>query len=319
MELAYYILLGLGVCALFFFSYSLICYVQKKNLIALGFRKLCKYTTAHEAIRTNDFVEAYQRQGATETKGLLNKLDRKILQSGVKNKYKKMNAELLLLLTSVVGLSIALIISGIFRSVILFILSLVVVFALVYLWLDIKCIIAYHNEEKNLIVFMDLVHSYSASSDDIIQILDYTSHHMTEPLRSKIAECCTQARITGDTSGALQDLSLKIGHEKFYEVIANLEIGSKYRANYTELIDSLRDDMRAYLRGREEDKARASSARIMWLVLFGLGFAMLKMMNGFGEASIFTILATTLIGNIIIGYFIVLAVILAIQIVKSLK
>ena len=81
---------------------------------------------------------------------------------------------------------------------------------------------------------------------------------MTEPLRSKIAECCTQARITGDTSGALQDLSLKIGHEKFYEVIANLEIGSKYRANYTELIDSLRDDMRAYLRGREEDKARAS-------------------------------------------------------------
>ena len=70
-------------------------------------------------------------------------------------------------------------------------------------------------------------------TDDIIQILDMTSMHITDPLRSKIQDACIEARLSGNVAGALRNLSLKVSHEKLNEALANDEIDYVHGATFT--------------------------------------------------------------------------------------
>lgn len=317
-----YLYMGIEIAigiSIFFLIFNLLTYWNSKNTFAQSIKQIYEYTKRHEKERQDAYENEYKRDGALETKGLLNKLDKKIAESGIKNRFKNLNAEIALIVTFITSVIVGIIIYIIFGNFILSLAGFIVSAAMFYIFLDVKCSIAFIKEEKNLIIFMDLVYSYSSSTDDLIQILDSAGRHLTEPLRTEIAECCVQARITGDISSAIQTLSMKVGNPKFYEVLSNLEIGSKYQANYAEMVDAMRDDVKIYLKGRQEDKARASGARIMWVILTVCGLFLLKMIKGFGEKSLFSVLFGSAAGYFVVFYFIVVYLIVLIKTIKSFK
>ena len=319
LNYVYLVLQILIVIGIFFCVFNLLTYWSSKNTFAQSLKNIYEYTRKHESERQEAYENEFKREGALETKGLLNKLDKKIAESGLKNRFKRLNAEIGLIVSIGSAILASVLLYIIFGNMLISMCSFIVILGAFYMFLDVKCSIAYIKEEKNLVVFMDLIYSYSSSTDDLVQILDSAGRHMSEPLRSEIAECCTQARITGNISAAIQNLSLKIGNPKLYEVLSNLEIGSKYQANYAEMVDSMREDIRIYLKGREEDKAIASGARIMWVILTVCGLILIHMIKGFGDKPLSSVILGTTLGHILIVYFIIVYLIILIKTIKSFK
>ena len=258
--------------------------------------------------------------GAQETKGLVNHLDRKISQSGVKQLIPKMNAELFIIIALVSGMVGFIVLSILTKNLLFGLIIFVAICLFFYALLEFRCTYVYKKEEKSLMMFMNLVHSYSVMTDDIIQILDMTSMHITDPLRSKIQDACIEARLSGNVAGALRNLSLKVSHEKLNEALANFEIGCKYQANYAEMVEAMSEDFRTYLKHKDENKAGSSAALIVQLIIFAVGFVIVYFANGMLETgTIGDMLLKTTMGNVIIGYFLVIILILIIKNLRSIR
>lgn len=293
------------------------------NLLKLGSssaKKLYEYTSTQEINRKIMLENSYKNSGAQETKGLLNLIDRKIEQSGFKSIFKNLNSELYLIIACGIGFIGAVIVFIVLKNLLLGLMVFGAVCLLFYLILEIKCTITYRQEEKDLMMFMNLSHSYSVSTDDLIQILDMTAIHMGEPLKSKIQDACVEARISGSVTEALRKLSLKIGHEKLNEVLCNFEIGSKYQANYAEMVEAMSEDFRIYLKQKDETKAQGNSAFIVQLIVFAAGGLVIKAADSFLETqSIKDLLLNTGLGNFIIGYFALLILFIIIKNIRAIK
>lgn len=304
----------LVIVGLFFIIYHII------GILNSNAKKIIDYANTNEINRRIALENSYKTMGAQETKGFLNYIDKKFVQSGLKAIFKKLNSDLYVIITLITAFVLAIGISIISKNLLLGLIVFVAVCLVAYLILEIRCAIMYKREEKDLMMFIDLVNSYSVSTDDIIQILDSTSMHMTEPLRSKIQDMCVDARISGDVQDALRTLSMKIGHEKFSEILCNFEIGSKYQANYAEMVDTMRDDFRLYLTHKDENKSQSTAALIIHIILFCFGIFMLNMSNSFLDGTTITqILFNTGFGNIMLGYFIIIILVILIKNFKSIK
>ena len=283
-------------------------------------KKLFEYTSAKEITRKQALENSYKSMGAQETKGLLNHIDRKISQSGFKSVIKNLNSEMYVIITLAIGF-VGGIVAFIFLKSLLFSLTICSAVCLIaYLMLELRCTYAYKKEEKDLMMFMNLAHSYSVASDDLIQILDMTALHMSEPLRSKIQDACVEARISGNVSSAIRNLSLKIGHEKLIELLANFEIGSKYQANYAEMVETMSEDFRIYLKQKDEMKAQGGSAFVVQIILFIVGLVLVKMADSFMEMNtVADLLLHTGFGNFIIGYFVIIILSVIIRNIRAMK
>ncbi len=297
-----------------------ICVYNALKLGGSSAQKLYLYTSTKEINRKIALENSYKSMGAQETKGLLNHIDRKIAQSGLKSVVKKLNSEMYVIITLLIGFAGAIVAFILLQNLLFCLMIFAAVCLLSYLILELRCAYIYKLEEKNLMMFMNLAHSYSVATDDLIQILDLTSIHMAEPLKSKIQDACVEARISGNVSNALRSLSLKIGHEKLIEVLSNFEIGSKYQANYAEMVEALSDDFRTYLKHKDENKAQGFSALIVQGILFLAGAGIIKIANNIMETSnVSDLLLNTVFGNFILGYFIIIILIVIIKNVKAIR
>ena len=182
--------IAIGI-SIFFLIFNLLTYWNSKNTFAQSIKQIYEYTKRHEKERQDAYENEYKRDGALETKGILNRLDKKISESGIKNRFKNLNAEIALIITFITSIITGIAVYVIFGNFVFSLAGFVIVSAMFYIFLDVKCSINFIKEEKNLIIFMDLVYSYSSSTDDLIQILDSAGRHLSEPLRTEIAECCT--------------------------------------------------------------------------------------------------------------------------------
>ena len=112
--------------------------------------------------------------------------------------------------------------------------------------------------------------------------------------------------MTGDKSKAIRNLEKRIEHEKFKELIRNLEICSRYEANYGEVIKDSRGLLREYLATVKERKAILNNARIEIAMIIGCCGLVFWMMNDFTQAGILTVLLASTAGNLILVYCILM-------------
>jgi hypothetical protein len=80
----------------------------------------------------------------------------------------------------------------------------------------------------------------------------------TPILAEALEECYIEAQTTGNVSAALMGLADQFEHEKFKEIIINLEVCSRYTANLKVIVDSLRRNLMDAKRASQERRATAN-------------------------------------------------------------
>ena len=149
--------------------------------------------------------------------------------------------------------------------------------------------------------FANLLDNYSRSSDDIVAVMEHTWVYLNEPLSSAVRDCCTECRTSGDIHTAFKRLELSVRHRQFGELIRNIEMCSRYNANYSAVIRKNRGVLENYLAEKEIRRQLASRSRANILVLYGGAALVLKLMESIGEDSMFRLLASSFAGNVILA------------------
>ncbi len=150
----------------------------------------------------------------------------------------------------------------------------------------------------NLLKFLDFLGNYSLTAPEVTSVLGQVSRYMEEPLQSVLDECCYEAQTTGDVGMALLSMAEKVEHPKFKEIVRNIEVSTRYCADFTVLVKASRRSVREYLRMGEERKCMLREAVINMLLLCGMSLVVLLVVDKLIEASVWELLWGTIPGKL---------------------
>ncbi len=148
---------------------------------------------------------------------------------------------------------------------------------------------------------LDFLGNYSYSSAEVISILSQISKYLEEPLRSALEECEMESRLTGDVNLALASMADKIEHPQFKQLVRNIEITSRYGADFTTLVSESRKSMRDYMSANADRRGMLSEAAINMGLLIVMSLIVLMVVNIMIGGGIINILFTTFVGHLAIA------------------
>lgn len=154
---------------------------------------------------------------------------------------------------------------------------------------------------ENLMKLLDFLGNYSVTAGDVIAVFSQVSKFMDEPIRSALERCCVEAQTTGDVGMALLSLADRIEHPQFKELVRNVEVSSRYSADFSVLVQFSRRSVREYLKSRRERKSLLREAGINMILLLGMSVFALLTVNGLLETSIWEILFYSIPGRVALG------------------
>lgn len=285
----------------FIFCFILVNYLFKSKLIYKSLKKAYKHIKKNERQRREIEERLRFEDGKQEKVKLLTKVDLLIFRSGLSLIFPFINTETYLIGTIFIALFVFLIIQA-FTSVILGVIGVLILILISYLILYFFSGYNYKKTEKTIMNFANLLENYSKTTDDIINIFQKVLPYTENPVKTALEECCMFALTTGQVSKSLYQLSNKIEHEKFKELIINLEICSRYEANYSEIITESKRNLREYIAAKEKRREMKNSSKIDILLLLLAGAIILKVVGQLGNDTIFSVLTSSTIGNIILLY-----------------
>ncbi len=154
---------------------------------------------------------------------------------------------------------------------------------------------------ENLMKLLDFLGNYSVTAGDVVAVFSQISKFMDEPLRSALERCCVEAQTTGDVGMALLSMAERIEHPQFKELVRNIEVSSRYSADFSVLVQFSRRSMRDYLKSVRERKSLLREAGINMTLLLGMSVFALITVNGLLETSVWSILFTSIPGRVALG------------------
>lgn len=277
-------------------------------------KRIVAFSKKNEQTRLNEEKRRQILEGASNQESFLYKIDRKIMQSGLKELSTNITTELFLTMYSILALALALL-GGLFfggwGALIGFLLGGIIPWLVLSLFAKKR----YKQIEKQILTFMNLVDSYSKTSDDIIDILGKIHFYLEEPLSSALEDCYNEAHMSGDSELALRNLTERIGHEKMEEIITNIEIASRHEADYSVVINDERELVSNYLFDKKEKESLLRSSRIELLILVGIGYLVVAMLADSFDLSLASLYRGDSISSIVI---IIVTAITALFAVKNL-
>lgn len=281
------------------------------------------YTQMSESERARAESERQQRDihGEGIKHDMLSNLDEELSYSGIKDRFRWMTTELyivIVLLTTALGTIIATATGG-------FIIGSIVAFAIVALFKLAISLMASSRErkiEEQMLQFMNIIENFSRTSDDIIDILEKTARYIDNPLSSHIRNAVHEARGTGDSELALQDLQDSVKNKYFKVLIRNLDTTSKLENNYADIIEDCRNVFHSYIKSQKEKRSIRKNGVIEILAMIVIGFIcsyMLGQMTPDGNI-LYTLLHSGTLGFIVLWILIIsLIVCLYIMIFKVIR
>ena len=155
--------------------------------------------------------------------------------------------------------------------------------------------------DKSLLEFLNQLGNFSAIQGEITNVLHQTAQYTPPILAEALEGCYIEAQTTGNVSAALMGLADQFEHEKFKEIIINLEVCSRYTANLKVIVDSLRRNLMDAKRASQERRAIADSAIIEMVILSVMLLIVLAVVNTMIKASIWDVLFHSVVGYAALG------------------
>lgn len=226
------------------------------------------------AARQRNLADRQNLLRMQESHSIWYRLEQTLEYSGIRNRYPGLSAEWWVLLHVVMAAAVFC-----FFSVLLGLWAGGMTVCIVA-WLELVVIRSlckrnYKRTEEDLTKLLDFLGNYSLSNGEITGIFDQISRYMEEPVRSALNTCYVEAATTGDSQTALLAMAEKIQHPKFKELTRNLEITTRYCADYTVLVQSSRRSLREYLRSIQERRGMTREALINLVILMGMSIVVL--------------------------------------------
>lgn len=135
----------------------------------------------------------------------------------------------------------------------------------------------FHKTEENLTKLLDFLGNYSLTAGELTSVLGQVSRYVEEPIKGALDTCYYEAMTTGDSGKALLAMAERVEHPKFKELARNMEISTRYCADFSQLVSSSRRSLREYLKLSRERKGMLREALINTVLLLGMSLLVLIM------------------------------------------
>lgn len=255
-----------------------------------------------EEKRTRQQERLRLEEGAQEKTDFIYRLDLLLIHSNLKKRIPFLNTEIFIGSAILIAVMVYLLVNHMTGVWIFGILGVGITCLSLYLLLYFLAGKNYQRTEKSLTTFLNLLENYSITSDDLINIFYKVAINMEEPVQSALYECYAEATSTGDIQTAMQNLEKKVEHEKFRELIRNLEICSRYEANYAEIIKDSRGLIQEYTAYSQERKSIINNARVEIVMIVACCGLVFWMVDDFSTKGILAVLLGTTVGNVLLLY-----------------
>lgn len=267
-------LLGLIIVAFFMLFY----YLRKSNVIKNTIRDNYERTIVHmmnnKSRNNGDFA-------------LLRRMREKYMYSGIEKKITFMTPDIWFAFI-IILFSVVLVVAIVASSNI--VTGLIFAVASVSIVLFIENILAYNNYrrvDKCLLEFLNMLGNYSSQNSEITEIFSYIYNKVDEPLSFALKECVFEAESVG-TETALLNLSNKIEHPKFKEIIQNIRIAVKHSTTFRGVVENNNSLIGEYIKLKKEAKQKAIGNFLQFLVCFAMGIFILIFTGYIVETDIVT-------------------------------
>lgn len=159
----------------------------------------------------------------------------------------------------------------------------------------------YKTIDRSLLEFLNQLGNFSVIQGEVTNVLHQTAQYAPSILAEALEECYIEAQTTGNVSAALMGLVDQFEHEKFKEIVINLEVCSRYTANLKVIVDSLRRNLMDAKRASQERRAIADSAIVEMVILSIMLLIVLAVVDTMIKASIWDVLLHSIVGYIALG------------------
>lgn len=185
---------------------------------------------------------------------------------------------------------------------------------IIFFYLGVRMQKNYNSTDENLLKFLDFLGNYSLTGGEVTGVLKQVSVYMSEPIKGVLEECYYEAALTGDSGIALLSAAEKLQHPKFKELIRNIEVASRYVADYSALVAQSRRSVREYMRLRAERKALAREAWTNMLLLGGMTMVILKSVEVLIGIPLEELLFQSMVGRICLFGIVVILVLFYLEV-----
>lgn len=309
---------------LFYTVYSAMNYFKYYSRVQKTIQSV--YSRMNEQERARAQLERQQRDihGSGGKKDLLARVDEELAYSGIKAKFKWITTEIyiiVVLLTTALSGTIVTLILGLWQGLV----ASAFVFTAFKLTLSLLANYRDKKTETIMLQFMNIVDNFSKTSDDLISIFEKASKYIDEPLSSQIFDAVSEAKNTGDTLTALQELQDRVKNKHFKVLVRNLEISSRFETNYSDIVEDCRSIFHEYIKSEKEKRSIRWNGLAEISAMLVTGFACVYLIGDITEQGniIYTLINGGIAGLLILGYLlisIVLACYIAVfQILRDTK
>lgn len=305
-----WIVFGMIKVVLFFLiiglMYLIVDYFNKYRTFQRALRDAVNQMDLNDKSRSAAARREREINGEVQVKGLIAKTDQDLLYSGLRNKFKWLNSEMYLALLGIFSALLFLIVSGITRNIVAGLVVCGIALIVNKAILAFLSHLQYTKVERELLQFLNIIENFAMSSDDLISILERTMPYLEDPLKSAIDRAVTEARNSGDSMTALKNLQDSVQHRFFKSFIRNLEVCSRYDANYKDIIVDSRHVLENELLFEKERQAIYTNGRVEIIAMMAMAVAGIWMTGSFLNTDVNIIqfmLTNGILGQLIVGLF----------------
>lgn len=212
----------------------------------------------------------------------LGRLDEELAYSGIKEKFSWLTTELyviIVMLTATLVMTVTVVVSGLWQGL----MAACLVVSAFKLVITLISNARERKIETQLLQFMNIIDNFSKTSDDLVEILEKASRYIDDPLGGQIYDAVQEARNTGDSMMALQDLQNNVKNKHFKILIRNLETSSRFENNYSDIIEDCRNIFHDYIRAQKEKRSLRMNGVMEILIMVAVGILSVVMVGQMTE------------------------------------
>jgi len=285
---------------IFIFSFLFMFIVHKRFKENNVWGKLAKKYKDNVDAKVLSEAEFVTRFGAIENNSLLYKLDRMMLVSGLKNKFKFMNGEVFL------GAIILSAIAGFFEGTVLFQNGLVGIFlacaqaVVVYGIVMAAAGKTYNQIEDSTAIFISILSNHAKGSSDIVTIFQNTIPSLSGPLKRIAEKFVMDAESTGNVDIAFDYMKESVDNRQLQTIFVNLKNCMHYQANYEEVLAHMMSQVAAGLSAREDRKNVLFSMKLTLVVISIMAVVIVLIIGAGLDIDVAGSLTGTIVGQILL-------------------
>ncbi len=280
MKILVAVLLLLFFGGVFHTVYQALYLAKQQEVIRRAWEKSVKILEAKNRTRKKLEKKSVSLYGEMEKKSLPAKLDGLLAYSGLYTRFPRLTAEkymaALLAASCLECLALWLLTNAFFLSLGIMLLTL----ALVTEGIHILCAVRRKRIDDEALHCLDVMELNALTGMDIIEILRKTALKVREPLRTELLNTVIDAGNSGNASQAMRRLCSRMDNKYLKDMILNLEICSRYQANYGEVLKAGKKIFMQDAANRERMKKLHKNTLMFTLVLILVGYVCLQMMSG---------------------------------------